>query len=195
MATGIILAGGKSNRMPGDKAFMEVAGRRVISIQLEELSGLFDELVIVGNAERMASLSEYEAEGVRVIEETVRGKGPLGGIAGGLALSRSDENFVLACDMPFVRRAAVEFVLDGLTGHMVCVPETPGGLEPLHAAYRKGCLAVIEARLGAGELKVTGFYDDVSVNRIPWEEMERFDPTGRMLINVNSPDDIRARAR
>ena len=47
MATGIILAGGASRRMPGDKAFMEVAGRRVIDIQLEVLDGIFGELLIL----------------------------------------------------------------------------------------------------------------------------------------------------
>lgn len=191
MATGIILAGGRGTRMPGDKSFMEVAGRRVISIQLDELGGLFEEFLIVGNIERMDRLSEFEARGVRVVEETVRGKGPLGGILSGLLLSRTEENFLLACDMPFVKRAAVEFTLRGLDGYEVAVPVMPEGLEPLHAAYSRSCLEAIEARVGRGELKVTGFYDDVKVNYIPWERLERFDQTGRMLFNVNSPEDIR----
>ena len=84
MATGLILAGGAGTRMPGDKAFMEVAGRRVIDIQLEILDGVFSELLIIGNQERMDRLSVFEREGVRVLEERVRGKGPLGGIASGL---------------------------------------------------------------------------------------------------------------
>lgn len=59
MATGIILAGGASIRMPGDKAFMEVGGRRVIDIQLQVTGGLFTETLIVGNVGRMESLSVY----------------------------------------------------------------------------------------------------------------------------------------
>jgi len=62
MATGIILAGGASTRMPGDKAFMDVGGRRVIDIQLEAIDGLFTETLIVGNAERMEGLSVYRGE-------------------------------------------------------------------------------------------------------------------------------------
>jgi len=194
MATGIILAGGQSRRMPGDKAFMEVAGRRVIHIQLEVIEGLFEEILIVGNANRMEHLSVYAKDGVRVVEEPVRGKGPLGGVMSGLQLSGSDENFILACDMPFVKREAVTFVMDGLAGYQVSVPRTPKGLEPLHAAYRRDCMDVIARQLDSGKLKVTDFYDEVSVHFIPWEELMRFDQAGRLLYNINSPEDMESAA-
>ncbi len=193
MATGIILAGGASKRMPGDKAFMEVSGRRVISIQLEALDGLFEEILIVCNADRVARLKalEGEAPGVRVVEEPVSGKGPLGGILSGLLVSGTEENFVVACDMPFIRREAVALVLAGLAGHDVAVPATPSGLEPLHAAYRKSCAPVIASQLEEGDLKVTDFFEKVDVRYVPWEELLRIDPGGRLLTNVNEPDDMR----
>ena len=190
MATGIILAGGQSRRMPGDKAFMEVAGRRVIDIQLEVIEGLFEEVLVVGNSDRMEHLSVYAKNGVRVVEEPVGGKGPLGGVTSGLQLSGSDENFILACDMPFVRRDAVTFVMEGLAGYQVSVPLTPKGLEPLHAGYRRDCIDIIARQLDSGKLKITDFYDEVSVHFIPWEELLRFDPTGRLLHNINSPEDM-----
>ena len=190
MATGIILAGGASTRMPGDKAFMEVAGRRVIDIQLEVFNGLFEEVLIVTNARRLQQLLVYEAAGVRVLEESVEGKGPLGGILSGLRLSGSDENFVVACDLPFIKRGAVAFVLESLHGYQVSVPRTPEGLEPLHAAYHRTCETVISRQLEDGDLKVTGFYGRVTVNEIPWERLKRFDPTGRLLLNINSPSDM-----
>lgn len=194
MATGIILAGGASTRMPGDKAFMEVAGRRVIDIQLEVLDGIFDELLIIGNRERMERLSAFAREGVRVLEEPVRGRGPLGGIVSGLELSASEENFVLACDMPFIRREAVRYIMEQLSGYQVAVPDTAKGLEPLHAAYRRDCLSPALRQIEEGNLKVTDFYDKVTVNRIPWEEFLRFDPAGRLTLNINSPADLRAAA-
>lgn len=194
MATCIILAGGAGTRMPGDKAFMEVAGRRVIDIQVEVLKGAFDEFLVIGNEERMDRLRVFEREGVRVLEETVRGKGPLGGIASGLALSGSDENFILACDIPFIRREAVLYIMGRLAGCQVAVPETPKGLEPLHAAYRRDCLEVALDQVSGGNLKVTDFYASIAVTRIPWSEFLRFDPTGRLMLNVNRPEDLRAAA-
>jgi molybdopterin-guanine dinucleotide biosynthesis protein A len=193
-ATAIILAGGQSRRMPGDKAFMEVSGRTVIDIQLEVIQGVFSEVMLVANEGRMAALARYEPRGVRVVEETVWGMGPLGGIASGLQLSRTRENFVLACDMPFIKREAVAYVLGCLPGYRVAVPRTPAGLEPLHAAYDRDCLGAIRRQLERGDLRVAGFYDEVSVRYVEWEELSSFDPTGRLLFNVNSPEDLRRAA-
>jgi molybdopterin-guanine dinucleotide biosynthesis protein A len=180
--------------MPGDKAFMEVAGRRVIDVQVETLEGLFEEVLVVGNAERMERLKVYERPGVRVVEEPVGGKGPLGGILSGLMLSGSRENFVLACDMPFIKREAVLHVLGRLQGFQVVVPGTPKGLEPLHAAYDSSCVGVIEEQLAGGDLKVTDFFARARVDVVPWEELLRFDPTGRLLMNINEPEDMRTAA-
>ncbi|HEY5531187.1 MAG TPA: molybdenum cofactor guanylyltransferase [Candidatus Anoxymicrobiaceae bacterium] len=194
MATGIILAGGASTRMPGDKAFMEVGGRRVIDIQLEVLEGLFDEILIVTNAARFSSLTGFHGEAARIVEEPVKGKGPLGGILSGLMLSSSRENFVVACDMPFIKRDAVRYILGNLEGYQVAVPKTEKGLEPLHAAYDRGCVEMIRGQLDEGNLKVTGFFDKVPVREIPWEELKRFDPTGKFLLNINSPTDMEVAA-
>jgi len=194
MASGIILAGGASTRMSGDKAFMEVAGRRVIDIQLEVLKGLFEEILIVTNTERLERASDYEGEGIRVVAEPVIGKGPLGGILSGLLLSASDENFVLACDMPFIKREAVTFVVERLAGYQAAVPRTAKGLEPLHSAYHRSCIPVIQRQIEQGNLKVTGFFHQVNVIEIPWEEFKRFDETGRLLMNINSSEDMRRAA-
>ena len=194
MASGIILAGGASTRMTGDKAFMEVAGRRVIDIQLEVLRGLFEEILVVTNRERLAWAGGYEEEGVRVVAEPVSGKGPLGGILSGLLLSASQENFVLACDMPFIKREAVALVLEKLAGYQVAVPRTAEGLEPLHAAYGRSCIPFIQRQVELGDLKVTDFYHRVKVIELPWEEFKHLDETGRLLMNVNSPEDMRRAA-
>lgn len=195
MASGIILAGGASTRMSGDKAFMEIAGRRVIDIQLEVLKGLFQEILIVTNTERLERAFGYEGEGVRVVAEPVSGMGPLGGILSGLLLSASEVNFVLACDMPFIKREAVAFVVERLAGYQAAVPRTPKGMEPLHSAYHRSCIPVIERQIERGNLKVTGFFHQVNVIEIPWKELKRFDETGRLLMNINSPDDMRRAAR
>ena len=190
MATGIILAGGASSRMPGDKAFLRLEGRPVIEIQLEQMEGLFDEVLVVANTERIDKLSQLLGDKARVVEEPVRGKGPLGGILSGLMVSSSEENFILACDMPFVKRAAIAFIMEQLDGYDVAVPDTPAGLEPLHAAYKERCAMTIEEQLAGGDLKVTDFYDKVLANYVPWREMADFDPSGRLMLNVNSPDDL-----
>jgi molybdopterin-guanine dinucleotide biosynthesis protein A len=191
MATGIILAGGASSRMPGDKAFLRFGARTVIEIQLEQMEGLFEEVLVITNTERVERLAEVLDGLVRVVEEPVRGKGPLGGILSGLMVSTSEKNFVLACDIPYVKHDAIAYMLDMLEGYDVAVPRTPEGLEPLHAAYKKRCAAIIDGQLAEGDLKVTDFFGKVKVNYIDYEELAEFDSTGMLLTNVNSPEDMR----
>lgn len=194
MPTGIILAGGTSKRMPGDKAFMEISGHRVIDIEIDVMKGIFDEILIVGNTERMEMLARYERKGVRIVEETVRGKGALGGILSGLELSGAAEIFVAACDMPFMNRSAVEFIIEDLHGYMAAVPDTPEGLEPLHAAYHRDCMEIMRDHLRSGNLKISDFLEKVPVNYVPLEKLKQFDPSGRLLLNINSPVDMREAA-
>jgi molybdopterin-guanine dinucleotide biosynthesis protein A len=194
MATGILLAGGMSTRMPGDKTLMRVGGRTVIEIELEVIDGLFGEVLIVCNKDRIEHLRRYESDAVRVVAEPVSGKGPLGGILSGLLLSGDRRNFVLACDMPFIKREAISAVVDALEGWQVAVPSTPAGLEPLHAAYDASCIPFIESQLAREDLKVTDFFSRVRVNYVPVEELLRFDATGRLLLNINEPEDMRLAA-
>jgi len=191
MATGLILAGGASSRMPGDKAFLRFGARTVIEIQLEQMEGLFEEVLVITNTERVERLTEVLDGLVRVVKEPVRGKGPLGGILSGLMVSSSERNFVLACDIPYVKRDAIAYLLDRLEGYDVAVPRSPEGLEPLHAAYDRRCAAIIEAQLAEGNLKVTDFFSRVRVNYVDSEELTAFDSSGMLLTNVNSPEDMR----
>jgi len=191
MPSCIILAGGRGKRMKSDKAFIKIGGQEIISIQIDLLSGIFDEILIVANRNQVEGFSVFERRGAKVVREIYEGIGPLGGIASGLALSSFEECFVLACDMPFIKRKAVEYVLGRLPGYMVSVPQTPSGLEPLHAAYSKGCLEVIREQMKSGNYKVTGFFQQVKVNYISWEEISSFDDTGMLLFNVNTPSDLR----
>ncbi len=188
----LILAGGRGKRFKGNKALLKVGGKWVIDIQIEELNPLFEEFLIVTNSEDYGPVNFLEREGVRVIEETVSGQGPLGGILSGLEASRYDKNFVIACDMPFVRRNAVSYVLKRLDGSDcdVCVPQTPKGLEPLFAAYRKTCIPAIKEEIKSGNLKVTGFMHRVVVCEISWEELEIYDPSGAIFMNINTKSEL-----
>ena len=84
--------------------------------------------------------------------------------------------------------------MEQLEGCQVAVPDTPKGLEPLHAAYRRDCIDAALAQIEEGNNKVTDFYRKVAVRLIPWREMLRFDPTGRLMLNINSPEDLRTAA-
>jgi molybdopterin-guanine dinucleotide biosynthesis protein A len=65
-----------------------------------------------------------------------------------------------------------------------------GRPEPTHAAYSKVCLPHIQRKIQSNRLKISGFFDDVTVNSIPQDEVERLDPERLSFFNVNTQDDL-----
>ena len=88
---GVVLAGGKSSRFGSDKALAEVAGRNLISIAVDRLSGWCDEVVIAGR--------EYGP--ARCIpDQPSPDLGPLGGLCAALRLAADEgHDVVLSCSV------------------------------------------------------------------------------------------------
>jgi molybdopterin-guanine dinucleotide biosynthesis protein A len=78
----------------------------------------------------------------------------------------------------------------------VVIPEAAGELQTLHAVYGKACLLPMERQLRAGRLKITGFFDEVRVLRVPEAEIAPVADPELAFMNLNTPEDLaRARAR
>jgi molybdopterin-guanine dinucleotide biosynthesis protein A len=63
-------------------------------------------------------------------------------------------------------------------------------LHPMHAIYSKNCLAPMEERLRADDLRLIGFHDAVRVRTVESAEVDRFDPQHWSFFNVNTPEDL-----
>jgi molybdopterin-guanine dinucleotide biosynthesis protein A len=61
--------------------------------------------------------------------------------------------------------------------------------EPLHAVYRRSCLAAVEAHLAAGDRRVVSFLPEVRVRDLWPDEIARFDPDFSSFFNTNTPGD------
>ena len=79
---------------------------------------------------------------VVVVRDRQEGRGPLEGLAVGLAAlgDRADAAYVTACDVPLVVPGFVRKLLDLAEGYDVAVPHVNGFDEPLAAVYRTGVL-------------------------------------------------------
>ncbi|MDY7076875.1 MAG: NTP transferase domain-containing protein, partial [Chloroflexota bacterium] len=78
-STGIVLAGGASRRMGRDKAFLELDGQPLIGIVVERMASVCAEVLVVAGDVR-----PYAGLGVRLVEDSFRGVGVLGGLHAGL---------------------------------------------------------------------------------------------------------------
>ncbi len=184
--TGIILAGGKANRMGGiNKAFIEIGGERLIDRTLRVYRSLFEEVIISTN-----SPLEYLEFDARIVTDIHRGKGPLGGIHAGLLHATCEHAFVSACDMPYLSEAFIHHMMEQAGGYDLAVPVTVSGFESLHAIYSRKCLPFIESQIEIGELKVSLLFKKFKTREIHGNEIRRFDPEGKLFANLNRPGDL-----
>lgn len=184
--TGVILSGGKNRRMGGNKAFVTVEGERLIDRTVRLFRSLFDEVIIV-----TSQPADYLDQPAVIVTDILPEKGPLGGIYTGLFWARQEQIFITACDMPFLNRPFLEYMIGRAPGYDIVVPACAEGPQPLHAVYARRCLPVIRGLLEKERLKITGFYPGHTILSIPLEVIRAFDPQGRMFINVNTPEDLR----
>jgi molybdopterin-guanine dinucleotide biosynthesis protein A len=183
--TGIILSGGKSSRMGANKAFLHVGGERLIDRTVRIFKEIFPEVILVTN-----SPLDYLDQDCTITTDIIKGKGPLGGIYTGLFHASHERIFMAACDMPFLNRAFIEYMMDHCADFYIVVPELPDGLQPLHALYSRRCLPAIKRLIDKDQLKITGFYKGLKKLTIPEGVTKRFDPKGMMFINVNTEEDL-----
>jgi len=182
MRGALILAGGRSKRFGRDKCGMEILGKRLVEYVLERLSFL-DELRV--SLRKDQELKNHLEVPVSFDEGA---NGPLEGIVSGLRDMTSDYIFITACDMPLIRRDAVERLFSLSRKWDAVIPVWKSGyMEPLHAVYRREeMLRASEEALRRGERRVASAISKMRrVLRFPAEEFPE-----ETFFNVNSEEDI-----
>ncbi len=200
-----MLAGGQSSRMGTPKAALEWHGstllRRTVGIVARATGGPV--VVVRAPGQQLPALPE----GIPVTDDPVAGKGPVQGIAAGLAALRdqADAAFVSSTDMPFLHPAFVCRVLRVLTGSDttdVALPVARGYKQPLAAAYRVSVAETAERLVQEDRLRpaflfgecVTEWLDDEALKKDP--VLAALDPDLDSVVNVNTPAEYQeARAR
>ncbi len=185
-----ILAGGQARRLGGvDKARLKLGGVSLIDRQLALLRHVARHLLIVANPPE-----RYRDLGLRVVADVLPGHGALGGIYTAVASAPTEQTLVVACDLPFLTVAFLEYLARAGREVDVAIPRTEDGYQPLCASYARRASDAIRRRLDHGLLKVTDVLADVRVREIGPEEVAGFDPGRMLFFNVNTPEDY-ARAK
>jgi molybdopterin-guanine dinucleotide biosynthesis protein A len=176
--TGVLLAGGKSQRMGQDKALLQLDGKTLFERSLSLLIQFFFHILIAGER------PDLERPGIPAICDFYPGSA-LGGLHTGLQAAKTDWIFVAPCDMPYPDARIVERLLAARSGFDAVVPRTPEGYEPVFALYHKNCLPQMEAMLQQNEFRIYDFYQRIAIRYLDPAEL----PEGwqRSLININTP--------
>jgi len=202
-AAGIVLAGGRSSRMGTPKATLEWHGstllRRVTGIVARATGGPI--VVVRAPGQDLPAM----AKDVEVTEDAKEGRGPLQGLAAGLAAvdGRAEIAFVSSTDAPLLHPAFVRRVVGALDGeHDVALPQAGGFPHPLAAAYRTELLPSVQQLIAADRMRPAFLFETCRVQRLDEAALladpavAAYDPALDSVLNLNEPPDYEAaRAR
>src|SRR4051794_27403014 len=202
-AAGVVLAGGRSSRMGTPKAALEWHGstllRRVAGIVGRAVDGPV--LVVRAPGQALPALPP----GVEVVEDAREGRGPLQGLAAGLAAvrDRAPVAYVSSTDVPLLHPRFVRRVVGALSdGADVALPEVGGFRQPLAAAYRTELADVVERLIAEDRMRPAFLFEACDVRTLDEAALlgdpalAALDPALDSLLNLNEPGDYEAaRAR
>jgi molybdopterin-guanine dinucleotide biosynthesis protein A len=195
-AAAIVLAGGRSSRMGTPKAALEWHGstllRRVSGIVARSLAGPV--VVVSAPGQTLPPLDSA----VEVVADQREGRGPLQGLAAGLAAigDRAAAAYVSSTDVPLLHPAFVRRVVSALGDEVdVVLPEINGYRQPLAAAYRLELLNIVEELIAADRMRPAFLFERCRVLHLSDEAMLRdrtlagLDPALASVSNLNEPAD------
>ena len=186
--TGVLLAGGRSQRMGADKRFLEVGDKTLVDRALEIYEQLFEEILVVV-AEPTADLASHRH---RVHVDLIPDCGSLGGLYTGLSGATRDGVFAAACDMPFLNPMVIAHLVSLSPESDIVMPKLATGLQPMHAVYGKTCLPHFRRMIDAGRLTIQEVTQNASLNvrYVQEDELRKIDSRLLSFLNLNTPADL-----
>ena len=182
--TGIILAGGKSSRMGTDKGLQELCGIPLINYAIQVLSGLCGNIII------SSSSKAYESFGYKTVADEIPGIGPMGGIYSALKQSNTEKNLVLSCDLPFVSKELLSYILKNSEGYQAAVPwQGNQHYEPLCGFYNLSVLDQMNVFIQNGNYKLPDLFQKIRINKLIINDMNDF-YNENLFLNINSKHDL-----
>ncbi|MDN4575210.1 molybdenum cofactor guanylyltransferase MobA [Pandoraea cepalis] len=187
--TGLVLAGGRGQRMGGrDKGLQRFAGRTLVEHVLERMRPQVATLLISANRHHDA----YAAFGEPVVcDATPDFAGPLAGMLAGLRAMRSDFLLTAPCDSPYLPEDLGERLAAALSaaGADAAAPPlaayavTPQGPHPVFALLHRTLADDLAATLAAGEHRVRAWLARHKAVQVHFGDERPF-------YNVNTLDDL-----
>jgi len=205
----VLLAGGSSERLGRDKAFVEIAGREILERVLSAAAEISDVVIVGGDVEALEdALARYatvSAKGdghyrcaqrdLRLLSDESAGLGPLEGMRVGLGAC-AGPTWVVSCDLPFVVPAiavALSSAFDAAVaaGHAadVVVPRIGGRRQSLCAMYDTSIAELAAEALARGERSVHGLLEGLAVVELDEAAFAPIGPPEMLFFNLNTAAD------
>ncbi|RLS53388.1 MAG: DUF309 domain-containing protein [Planctomycetota bacterium] len=188
---GIVLCGGRSSRMGQPKALLPVGDEVMLQRVVRQLSSVVHPIVVVAAADQFLPDLNIEDCEIRIVRDPVEYRGPLAGLAVGLAAvaTEVDAVYVSACDAPLLCPDFVRAMIAALGSAEIAVPHDGQFHHPLAAVYRTGIRPRIEALLATDQLRPVFLYACCTTHNVSTETLRTADPNLESLCNTNTPEE------
>jgi molybdopterin-guanine dinucleotide biosynthesis protein A len=196
MPAGVVIAGGYATRFgDGDKAVADLAGVPMLRRVADRLAPVVDRLVVNCRREQVPRiepvLADYDHP-VDLAEDPEPDQGPMAGIRTGLRAVDSEYAVVVACDMPYVSPALVEYLFERAAGYDAAIPKVGDGwYQTTQAVYRADATAAAcDRALDRGEHKILAPLEDLEYVVVTEAEVHEHADTDTFR-NINTRDELR----
>lgn len=188
--TGLILAGGRAQRMGGvDKGLIPFHGKPLIESAISRFKPQVSAILI--NANR--SITKYSHYGYPVLmDETPDFSGPLAGFSVGLKHCKTPYLLTSPCDSPLLptdlaKAMSVELENNNLELVFASSKEADGKVwsQPVFCLMKSSLQDSLNAFLSKGDLKIDRWFKELRSGTVVFENPQAF-------ANVNTPEELAA---
>lgn len=173
--TGVVLAGGRSQRFGGiDKTRLPLGGRTLLQRAIDALSPVTVSCLVVGGR---------PAGDVSVVPDRYPGAGPLGGILTALDIIDTSHALLLAADLPFISGSLLQDLRCAGADAAVASLQHADGRLALCLSVRRDCAARLHEAWARGARRVGDLRDLAPSVVVPVDAVT----SRRALWNVNDP--------
>jgi molybdopterin-guanine dinucleotide biosynthesis protein A len=170
------------------KASLPFGGETLLQRVVRQIGEIVRQVIVVAApGQDVGSL----APATRLVHDRRKGRGPLEGLAAGLAVLEPEIRavFLVGCDAPFIAPALVERLFMELGRHDIVVAKDDGFHHSLAAVYRTSIRRHVEALLEADRLRPAFLFELCDTREIPVEQLRDVDPELLSFQNLNQPHD------
>jgi molybdopterin-guanine dinucleotide biosynthesis protein A len=160
--TGIILAGGESERMGFNKALLKIGDKTFIERCCNLMSEVYENIFLSTN-----DFESFNFLQLPMVTDIYNGLGPLAGIHASLIASATDNNFILSCDLPLMSEEMIRYITGYKTLKPISIAFAAGKYQHLCGIYNKSLIPAIEKILSnAMYSEINNGKSPVSVSRL-----------------------------
>lgn len=176
----LVLCGGRSQRIGKNKAYLLKNNESFISIIVNKLVEIFDEVIIA--VDERQKYTQIINDRVKIVEDNKNYFGPIEGLRQGLRITHKQHLFVCGCDMPNIRKDCIEELASYVDNSYDCVLPLIESPQVLHGFYSKFLYNKIES---GNYLSIKGLLHDVKVKYV-----SKFNCNIKeSVININTKED------